>query len=160
MNVKVCVVQDNPIFFNKEKTIEKIGDLVSKYAKEGVEIIVFPESFIPGYPRGFTFGANVGKRTPEGRELYSMYYRNSIDISGEGTKRLEKIAKDNNTYLVVGITEKQQNNGSLYCSILYISPTSGLLGVHRKIKPTGTERLVWAEGSGKNLVTLIPTLVK
>lgn len=153
MKVKACVVQDSPIFFDKEKTLAKVEDLVSKYAREGAELIVFPESFIPGYPRGFTFGANVGKRTPEGRELYAKYYKNSVDVSDKGAERLEKIARENDIYLVIGVTEKQQNNGSLYCSVLFISPTSGLLGVHRKIKPTGTERLIWAEGSGKELAT-------
>src|SRR5699024_8220048 len=103
--------------------------------------------------RGFTFGTKVGKRTQEGRELYATYYSNSINITDSETKRLEKIVKVNEVYIIIGITEKQQAHGSLYCSTLYISPTSGLLGVHRKIKPTGTERLIWAEGSGKDLVT-------
>ena len=55
--------------------------------------------------------------------------------------------------MVIGVTEKESTNGSLYCSMLYISPTDGLLGVHRKIKPTGTERIVWGEASGESLVT-------
>lgn len=133
MKVKVCVVQDYPVFFDKEKTIEKIDSLTSKYAKKGTELIVFPESFVPGYPRGFTFGANVGKRTQEGRELYAKYHRNSVNINDNGTKRLEEIAKANGIYLVVGVTEKQPANGSLYCSVLFISPNSGLMGVRRKI---------------------------
>jgi nitrilase len=154
MKVKVCVIQDSPVFFDKNKTIQKIENLVEKYKKEeNVELIVFPESFIPGYPKGFTFGANVGKRTLEGKKLYAEYHKNSIDIESKDLAQLESIAKKNNVYLVVGITEKQQKNGSLYCSLLYISPSKGLLGVHRKIKPTGTERVIWAEDSGESLVT-------
>ncbi len=154
MKVKVCVIQDSPVFFDKNKTIQKIENLVEKYKKEeNVELIVFPESFIPGYPRGFTFGANVGKRSLEGKKLYAEYHKNSIDIESKDLAQLESIAKKNNVYLVVGITEKQQKNGSLYCSLLYISPSKGLLGVHRKIKPTGTERVIWAEDSGESLVT-------
>ncbi|SHI61661.1 carbon-nitrogen hydrolase family protein [Aquimarina spongiae] len=152
MSVKVCLIQDHPEFFDKEKTINKVASLVSQYAKEGCNLIVFPESFIPGYPRGFSFGATIGSRTPEGRELYATYYDNSIDLESEDLKRLEKIAKSENAYLVIGVTEKQAVNGSLYCSMLYISPTKGLLGVHRKIKPTGTERLIWAEAAGESLV--------
>lgn len=151
--VKVCLVQDSPIFFDKEKTIDKVEDLTKKYAKQGCELIVFPESFIPGYPRGFSFGAKIGSRTKEGRNLYSEYHKNSIDLESKDLDRLTKLAKNEKVYLVIGVTEKQNTNGSLYCSMLYISPTDGLLGVHRKIKPTGTERIVWGEADGESLVT-------
>ena len=153
MKIKVCLIQDSPVFFDKEKTIEKIEHLSRKYAKEGCELIVFPESFIPGYPRGFSFGAKIGSRTNEGRNLYSEYHKNSLDIESRDLKRLEELAKTENIYLVIGVTEKQNTSGSLYCSMLYISPTDGLLGVHRKIKPTGTERVIWSEDDGKSLVT-------
>ena len=153
MKIKVCLIQDSPVFFDKEKTIEKVEHLSRKYAKEGCELIVFPESFIPGYPRGFSFGANIGSRTNEGRNLYSEYHKNSLDLESRDLKRLEELAKTENIYLVIGITEKQNTSGSLYCSMLYISPTDGLLGVHRKIKPTGTERVIWSEDDGKSLVT-------
>lgn len=153
MKIKVCLIQDSPVFFDKEKTIEKVEHLSRKYAKEGCELIVFPESFIPGYPRGFSFGAKIGSRTNEGRNLYSEYHKNSLDLKSADLKRLEELAKTENVYLVIGITEKQNSSGSLYCSMLYISPTDGLLGVHRKIKPTGTERVIWSEADGKSLVT-------
>lgn len=153
MKVKVCLVQDSPVFFDKEKTLKKVEVLTTKYAKEGSQLIVFPESFIPGYPRGFSFGATVGSRTSEGRQLYADYYKNSMSLEGKDLKRLEDLAKSQNVYLVIGITERQETNGSLYCSMLYISPEKGFLGVHRKIKPTGTERIIWAEDSGESLVT-------
>lgn len=153
MKIKVCVIQDSPVFFDKEKTIDKVENLTKKYAKEGSQLIVFPESFIPGYPRGFSFGAKIGSRTDEGRILYSEYYKNSINIESDDLKRLEKLAKSENIYMVIGVTEKQNINGSLYCSMLYISPKEGLLGVHRKIKPTGSERIIWGEAAGESLVT-------
>jgi nitrilase len=74
-------------------------------------------------------------------------------VDGPEMDRLIHIAKSNSVYLCVGFTEKQESNGSLYCSMVYISPTYGLLGVHRKIKPTGTERLIWAEADGATLTT-------
>jgi nitrilase len=153
MKVKVGLVQDSPVFFDKAKTLDKLEQLTRKYAKQGCELIVFPESFIPGYPRGFTFGAKIGSRTDAGRSLYAEYRHNSIDLEGEDLKRVEKLARSENVYLVIGITEKQDTNGSLFCSMIYISPSDGLLGVHRKIKPTGTERIVWAEADGASLVT-------
>jgi nitrilase len=152
MKVKVCLVQDSPVFFDLAATLDKMEQLIRAHAASGCQLIVFPESFIPGYPRGFNFGATIGRRTDAGRKLYKTYHNNSLDLEGAELKRLEKLAKEFHVFLVVGATEKQAKNGSLYCSMLYICPDKGLLGVHRKIKPTGTERLIWAEGSGKDLV--------
>ena len=153
MSIKVGLVQENPVFFNKVETISKIEKLTKTYAAQGCDLLVFPESFIPGYPRGFTFGATIGSRTEKGRKLYAEYYENSLNVESKDLKRLEDISKKNKIYLVIGVTEKDDISGSLYCSMLYISPASGLLGTHRKIKPTGTERIVWAEASGESLTT-------
>lgn len=153
MKVKVGLVQDSPVFFDKEKTLDKMEVLIKENASQGCELLVFPESYIPGYPRGFLFGAKVGSRTPEGKALYAEYYKNSMSIEGKDMNRLIALSKKNNIYLIIGITEKQENNNSLYCSMVYISPIDGFLGVHRKIKPTGTERVIWAEAAGESLVT-------
>ena len=153
MKTKVCLIQDSPVFFDKTKTLEKVEALTKKYAKEGCQLIVFPESFVPGYPRGFNFGATIGSRTPEGRALYNEYHQHSFDTESDDMKKMEQLAKSQNVYLVIGVTEKDGTSGSLYCSMLYISPTDGLLGVHRKIKPTGTERIIWAEAAGEYLTT-------
>jgi len=153
MKINVCVIQDSPVFFDKEKTINKVEELVKNYAAQGSQLIVFPESFIPGYPRGLTFGATVGNRTDEGRKMYAEYHQNSFDINSDDLKTLEELSKSQNVYLVIGVTEKQSSNGSLYCSMLYISPKTGLMGVHRKIKPTGSERIVWGESDGQDLVS-------
>lgn len=153
MKVKVCVIQDNPVFFNLDETLKKVESLSEKYAEEGCKLIVFPESFIPGYPRGFDFGAVIGSRTNEGRKLYATYHKNSVDLQGPELKRLEQLSKKLGVYLVIGVSEKESQNSSLFCSMLYISPANGLLGVHRKIKPTGTERLIWAESDGSSLVS-------
>jgi len=153
MKVKVGVVQEHPVFFDKEGTIDKIETLLSENVKEAYDLMVFPESFIPGYPRGFTFGATIGKRSEEGRQLYAEYHKNSLDLQSDSLVRLEKLSRIYKTYLVIGVTESNASNGSLHCSMLYISPTKGLLGVHRKIKPTGTERVVWSEATGEDLVT-------
>lgn len=153
MKVKVGVVQDNPVFFDKVRTLEKISDLTNKYALEGCELLVFPESFIPGYPRGFSFGAKVGSRTDAGRKLYQEYRDNSLDLESDDLKFLEELSRSTGTYLVIGATEKVDVNGSLFCAMIYISPKKKLLGVHRKIKPTGTERVIWDEASGESLTT-------
>ena len=149
MKVKVCVIQDHPVFFDKEKTMDKVEQLTAQYADQGCQLILFPESFIPGYPRGFSFGTKMGGRTEEGRQLYADYLEQSVDLQGEDLKRLEMLCQEQQVYLAIGITEKL--NSSLYCSLLYISPTDGLLGVHRKIKPTAFERVIWGEAGGEDL---------
>lgn len=153
MKIKVGVVQDSPVFFDKAKTLEKMKDIIAAQASKGCQLLLFPESFVPGYPRGFDFGARIGRRTAEGKALYQEYHKNSMSLEGSEMDTLLALSKEHHIYLVVGITEKRADNGSLYCSMVYISPTDGLLGVHRKIKPTGTERLVWAEDNGASLVT-------
>jgi len=153
MTVKVAVVQDAPVFFDKEATLKKVETITKQYASDGCDLIVFPESFVPGYPRGFSFGATIGSRSDEGRQHYTDYYNNSFDLESDDLPRLETLSREQNIYIVIGVSEKQQTNGSLYCSMLYLSPTKGLLGVHRKIKPTGTERLVWAEAGAESLTT-------
>jgi nitrilase len=149
MKVKVCVIQDHPVFFDKEKTMDKVEQLTAQYAGQGCQLILFPESFIPGYPRGFSFGTKMGGRTEEGRQLYADYLEQSVDLQGEDLKRLETLCQEQQVYLAIGVTEKL--NSSLYCSLLYISPTDGLLGVHRKIKPTAFERVIWGEAGGEDL---------
>ena len=143
MKVKVAVLQQSPVFFDKEATLVKTKQLVVEQAAEGVQLILFPESFIPGYPRGFDFGAVVGSRTAEGRQLYADYLTSSIDLETDDRARLEAIARDHEVYIVIGVTERVGD--SLYCSMLYLSPESGLEAVHRKIKPTGSERVFWGE---------------
>ena len=153
MSLRVAVVQDHPVFFDKAETLKKVERLVASCAREGCGLVLFPESFIPGYPRDFDFGTRIGDRSASGRDLYLEYYRESIDPDGPEMAFLEEIAAKNHCYLVIGATEQNPANNSLYCSMLYISPTSGLMGVHRKIKPTGQERVIWAEAGGESLCT-------
>ena len=153
MKINTCVVQDFPIFFDKSATLKKVLEVVEEAALRGSNLIVFPESFIPGYPRGFDFGTRIGSRTEEGRRLYQSFYTNSIDLAGEEIKVLEGASRDHGMYIVIGISERVKHHGSLYCTMVYISPRDGLLGYHRKIKPTGSERIIWAESDGSTLST-------
>ncbi|GAB3697263.1 carbon-nitrogen hydrolase family protein [Spirosoma flavus] len=157
MLVKVAVVQASPIFFDIQQTIDKLEACVATSAEQGCQFILFPESFIPGYPRKFTFGAKVGLRTDAGRELYLKYWQNSLQIPSPELTRIEQIARDYNMFLAVGVTERDALHGSLYCTLIYVSPTEGYLGKHQKIKPTGVERLVWGEGSGKDSLRVFDT---
>jgi nitrilase len=146
---KVAVVQAAPIAFDLERTIEKLAGLTEQAAAKGAQLALFPEAFVGGYPRGLGFGATVGDRTPEGREQYRVYWEAAIDVPGAATARLAGIARRSGLYLVVGVIERDR--GTLYCTILFFSPAGDLLGKHRKLMPTGSERLIWGFGDGSTM---------
>ena len=150
-SLRVAVVQATPIFFDLDATLKKTSNLVQKYTQQGCKLILLPESFLPGYPRGMTFESVIGNRKRAGRTLYQKYWENSVEIGDSACEFLSNISKKNQVYLVIGVTEKDSKNGTLYCSILFFSPEGKLIGHHRKLKPTGIERLVWGEGDGSTL---------
>ena len=156
--VKVAVVQAAPVLFNREESISKAIKLIEVASKKGAELVLFPEAFIPAYPRGLTFGTVVGNRTPEGRYTWERYWDNCIKVPSRDTDILGEAAKENHVFLAMGVIEKDSDysQGTLYCTILYFGPDGRLLGKHRKLKPTAGERLIWGEGDGSTL-TVIPT---
>ena len=155
-HVRVAVVQAAPVLFNREATVEKTCRLTADAAAGGAEVILFPEAFIPAYPRGFSFGAVVGSRSPEGRRLWERYWANAVDVPGPATQALGEAARTARAYLCVGVIERdtQFSRGTLYCTLLYFGPDGRLLGKHRKLKPTASERLIWGEGDGSTLTVL------
>lgn len=149
--LKVAVVQAAPILFDLEQSLDKTYQLLKQAADQGAQLVVFPESFLPAYPRGLSFGTVVGSRTDAGRALWMRYWKNSVQVPSKTTELLAKWAKAFEVYLTIGITEQDNLNGTLYCSMLYFSPEGELLGTHRKLKPTAAERIIWGEGDGSSL---------
>jgi len=156
MDVKVAVVQAAPVVMHREATVEKLGRLTQEAAAQGARLILFPEAFIPAYPRGLSFGTVVGNRTDAGRRLWARYWANSVDVPGPATHALAEAARQANAYLVVGVTEREGElgRGTLYCTLLYFGPDGRLLGKHRKLKPTAAERVIWGEGDGSTLTVI------
>jgi len=152
--IKAAVIQASPVLFNRDSTVEKACTLIHEASSQGAQLILLPESFIPAYPRGLSFGAVVGRRSEQGRDLYKRYWENSVDVPGPVTDILGEAARTANVYLGIGITERDK--GSLYCTLLYFGPDGRLLGKHRKVKPTASERLIWGEDDGSTL-TAVPT---
>lgn len=157
---KVGCIQAGSVFFDIEKTIDKAERFIEQAAKEDCKLLVFPETFIPGYPSGLGFGTVVGSRTETGRDQYKQYWQNSVQVPSSHTERLSEMAKKANLFLVMGVTERDETNKTLYCTLLYFSPSGELVGKHRKIKPTAAERIVWGEGDGSTLSTFDTPLGK
>jgi nitrilase len=149
MKYKVAVVQASPVVFDRDRTIEKLSAFAGDAARKGAQLVLFPEAFVSAYPRGLDFGAVVGSRTEAGREAFRRYWESSVDVPGPDVERLARVAHSNNLHLVVGVIER--DGGTLYCTALVFAPDGALLGKHRKVMPTASERLVWGFGDGSTL---------
>lgn len=127
--VRVAVVQAAATLFDTEKSLLTAERWITDAAGQGAQLIVLPEAFLGGYPRGADFGAMVGARTDSGREMFRRYFAASIEIPGPETDRLAILARRLGCELVVGVIER---DGS-------------------KLQPTGSERLIWGQGDGSSL---------
>lgn len=147
--VKAAVVQAAPVMFDTDATLAKLARLAREAAGQGAQLVVFPEAFVGGYPKGLDFGARLGSRTPQGREDYRRYYESAIGVPGPQSELIAAAARDNSLHLVVGVIER--SGSTLYCTALMYGPDGRLLGLHRKLMPTALERLVWGFGDGSTL---------
>lgn len=103
----------------------------------------------PNVPSGSAFGASIGHRSQKGREQFLQYHKGAIDVPSEATDAIASISNKYDIFLIIGVIERDQ--GTLYCTVLFVHPTRGLVGKHRKLMPTATERLVWGFGDATTL---------
>ncbi len=118
--VKAAVVQAAPILFDRGASIEKACRLTAEAADLGARLILFPEAFVPAYPRGFTFGTAIGSRSAAGRRLWERYWANSVIIPSPATDALGAAARAAGAYLAIGVIERdgEASGGTLYCTVL------------------------------------------
>jgi nitrilase len=143
---KLALVQAEPVLFDKAASLEKALSYIEEAAEKQVDLIVFPELFIPGYPIGLSFGFTMGKRTGSGREDWKKYYDASVVAGEKEFQLLSATAKKHRSYISIGFSERDPVNGTLYNSNVIFEP-DGSYKVHRKLKPTGSERLVWGDAN-------------
>jgi nitrilase len=146
--LRAAVVQAGAVMFDTPKTLLKAVALAEEAAGRQAQLIVFPEAFIGGYPKGLDFGSVIGGRTPAGREDYRRYADSAIAVPGPEAEVLAHTAMRLGVHIVIGVIEK--DGATLYCTALFFGP-GGLLGKHRKLMPTAGERLIWGYGDGATL---------
>lgn len=142
-------MQAAPVVFDRDATMVKVRALTAEAAAKGAQLVVFPEAFVSGYPKGLDFGARVGSRTVEGRRMFRRYFESAVELPSAAASELGAIAREHGIYLVIGVIER--GGGTLYCTVLFYAPSGELLGKHRKLMPTAMERLVWGMGDGSTL---------
>lgn len=132
-----------------QQTLADILAYESEIKASGARLVVLPEALLGGYPKGEIFGTRLGYRLPEGREAFARYHAGAIDVPGPETQALAELSARTGATLVLGVIERA--GSTLYCTALYFDPDQGLVAKHRKLMPTGTERLIWGMGDGSTL---------
>lgn len=150
IQLKVATVQAEPVWLDADKTIDKAIGFIEEAAKNGAKLIAFPEVFIPGYHWHSWCGSPA-----YALKFARRYLLNSMSVGDARMQRLMAAARDNNIYVLTGYVERGGGNmggGSLYMAQVFISDTGEIIGNRRKLKPTHTERSVYGEGNGSDLV--------
>lgn len=152
MKLIAAVAQTATVLFDTPATIERALALMAEAAARGAQLLVFPEAFIGGYPKGADFHIYIGGRTPAGRAEFKRYFDAAVTIDGPELALLAEAAAKHRLHVCVGIIER--DGGTLYCTAVYLGPQGQVLGKHRKLMPTALERLVWGFGDGSTLKTV------
>ncbi len=140
--------------FDTAATLAKAERYLREAASGGARLVVLPEAFLGGYPKGLDFGVTVGSRSPAGRDLFRRYSEGAVALNGPELEQLAGLAAELRIHLVAGVIERA--GGTLYCTAVFIDPVDGLVAKHRKLMPTAAERFLWGQGDGSTLPA-VPT---
>jgi len=149
--IKVAAVQIAPAFLDREGSITRACEKIAEAGRAGAQLVVFPEAFVPGYP-DWIWVVPPGQRKLLNR-LYGVLLDQSVAVPSAAVDRVRDAARDARVTVVLGINERnvEASGGSIYNTVLVIGPDGGLIAKHRKLTPTGPERMVWAQGDGSTL---------
>ncbi|HEV2571180.1 MAG TPA: carbon-nitrogen hydrolase family protein [Beijerinckiaceae bacterium] len=146
---KAAVAQAASFPEDPRASAEKAATMIREASQNGARLIVFPEAFIGGYPKGASFGAPIGMRKPEGREAFRAYHSAAISLDGEEVATIAAATAETGMFAVIGCIERDK--GTLYCTVLFFDGAKGQIGKHRKLMPTAGERLIWGFGDGSTM---------
>lgn len=144
MTVRLAAIQAAPKLFDREESLTRFEYWLQQAADDNVDLAVFPEAFLGGYPKGVDFGARVGSRDMPGRELFQRYFETSFAVDGPEFAQAKAAIGEAGSNVVVGMIEPV--GSTLYCSAATIDRRGELIGLHRKLIPTAMERLLWGNG--------------
>jgi len=149
---KVAIIQESPVFLDRDKTINKAVDLIRQAAADDARLVVFPEAFIPGYP------AWIWRLRPGGdwglcEQLHARLLKNAVDLGGDDLAPILAAAKESQVTVVCGLNERDSKSSrtTLYNSVVTISADGKLINHHRKLMPTNPERMTWGFGDASGL---------
>jgi nitrilase len=147
----VAAVQAAPVFLNRDATVEKVCNLILEAGRSGARLVVFPEAFIPAYP-DWVWAIPPGE-TELLDSLYAELVAQAVTIPGASTDQLCDTAREAQVYVAIGVNElnAEASGATLYNALLYIDDHGEILGKHRKLVPTGAERMIRAQGDGSTL---------
>jgi len=146
--LRVAAVQATPAYLDRDETLEIVAQHITGRGADGADLVVFPESFVPGYPDW------VWRHQPwRDAEWYARFQDEAVDTTGPHLDKVRAAAEAAGVWVALGITERG-DSGSLYNSVVYIDRAGEIAGLHRKLIPTGPERLVWGNGQGP-LLTVV-----
>ena len=146
-----AAVQAPPVFLDRDATVEKAVRLIEEASGEGARLVVFPETWIPGYPSWIYHAAEWDE--PRSKRTFARLQRNALQVPSPATDALCRAARAAGAHVVMGIHEQDADYsmGTIYNSLLFISDEGEILGTHRKLIPTHAERIVWGQGDGSTL---------
>ncbi len=147
---RIAAVQAAPRLFDPAETEARFAHWLGQAKAAGATLAVFPEAFLGGYPKGVDFGARVGSRSPEGRDLFRRYAEAAYDRDGAPFARIRALVADAGLTVVTGVIERLGQ--TLYCVSATLGPDGAVLAWRRKLMPTAMERLIWGQGDGATLM--------
>ena len=145
---RVTAVQATPAYLDRDATLDIVADHVAKAGADGANLVVFPESFVPGYP-DFVWRMPV----TEDSGWYERFQDQAVEIDGPHLDTARAAADAAGVWVALGITERT-TSGTLYNSVVYIDDHGEIAGLHRKLIPTAAERTVWSNGQGPMLTVV------
>src|SRR5260370_26512349 len=150
--VTVACVQAEAVVLDLERTLDKVEELGAEAARNGAELVVFPETFVPVYPSSRWAKAFAGWENDAAKETFARIAQNSVAVGSPAERRLGAAAKELGIWLVTGVNEiEPERPGTIYNSLFYHAPDGTLALQHRKLVPTNHERLIWGQGDGRGL---------
>jgi nitrilase len=150
--VTVACAQVEPVVLDREATLDKLETVAAEAARNGAELVVLPETFVPVYPSSLWARAFAGWQNPAAKETFARLAAQSVAVGSPAERRLGATAKALGIWLVTGVNEVDpERPGTIYNALLYHSPDGELVLHHRKLVPTNHERLIWGQGDGRGL---------